>query len=113
MEETRNVFISLPMHDRSDDFVKARMQFIFELAQKRFHGDLKLINTMLPDDIPDKDAKNPKLWYLGRSISLLCNADLVIFDCDYKEANGCQIEKAACILYGIPYYILDNNPEVD
>lgn len=46
------------------------------------------------------DAK--PLWFLGKSLELLSNADVAFFAEGWEDARGCRIEKMCAIEYGIP-----------
>lgn len=113
MENTKKVFISLPMHGKTTQEIKDRMQFIFDIAKKRFSGELELIDTIQEKAVYTGGTVEPRLWYLGRSISLMSNADIVIFDSHFREAKGCVIEYNICNFYKLMYYILDDSEEVD
>ena len=96
------VFISLPMRDRSVDEIRERMNYILEKARERLKDDLELIDTVNTDPQPIESKHG--CYYLGRSISMMSNADFVIFDHDWRTAKGCRIERWVCSFYGIPYY---------
>lgn len=90
------IFISLPMHGRTDEEIKKEMKRGVEYL-KIFYKDekIELIDTML--DLGDA----PRLAYLGRSIQLMADADLVLFMPGWNEANGCLVEYSTAIRYGI------------
>lgn len=103
-----NLFISLPMNGRKDEDVIKRRQEIFEMFKK--DGDA-LIDTMIPELAP-AISKEPRLFYLGRAIQLMKDADLVIFAHDWKTANGCVAEHTICELYNIPYINMSEDWDV-
>lgn len=41
------------------------------------------------------------LWFLGKSLELLADADIAYFASGWKEARGCIIEHDSAIAYGI------------
>ena len=102
MIESKKIFVSLPMKDRDVEAIKAKQQDILEkYVAKAYSGiHYELMNTTHEGLCPPDDNF---LWYLGLSIQLLGEADIVIFSDDWKEANGCRIEYLACELYGIPH----------
>ena len=53
-------------------------------------------------DLPEMN----NVYLLGEAIQVLSRADLVLFDYNYKNSKGCQVEKLICDLYQIPYIIL-------
>lgn len=101
------VFVSLPMAGMSNEQIRDKQQKIFS---KYAANDWELIDTViteLPGFIEDEGSVQARLWCLGRSIQMLGEADLVIFDEDWRKANGCRAEHLVCDMYKIPY-IYDN-----
>ena len=49
---------------------------------------------------------NP-LWFLGKSIQLLSEADVAYFAKGWEEARGCRSENACALEYGIELIIED------
>ena len=41
------------------------------------------------------------MWYLGKSLEYLADADLAVFALDWPSARGCRIEHEAAVQYGI------------
>lgn len=48
-----------------------------------------------------KDVKNSGVYWLGKSLELLSECDLVLFIGDWMSYRGCVVEYDACINYGI------------
>lgn len=42
------------------------------------------------------------LWFLGKSLELLADADVVYFAKDWEKYRGCKIENVCAVEYGIP-----------
>lgn len=97
------VFISQPMSGRTEkEVLKERKEIC-----KMFNiSDDELIDSYEKDYERFKDCKYINVGYLGDSIILLSNADLVIFAPYWRSARGCQIEYKICEEYGIPYICL-------
>lgn len=110
--DTRKLFISIPMRDRDIDDIRADMQAILCFMETQFNEDFELIDSLFPDD-PPADVKDEGTWYLGRSISLLSEADLAVFDSDWRDARGCIIEHMVCALYNIPYVDMSVSYDLD
>lgn len=91
----KKVFISIPMNGRPDEDVRRDMDVIMD----DLGPDHELIDTMIEEDAPE--CREPRLWYLGRSIQMMCNADLVVFANDWGSANGCIVEYHAAKKYGL------------
>lgn len=92
------VFISLPMHGRSD---------------KEIQEDLKEARSAIGLIFPNQEltilhnygciapSGAGKLFYLGSAIQRIDGADAVYFCKGWQEAKGCQVEHYICELYGI------------
>ena len=100
------LFVSLPMRGREIDDIRADMQAICQIVSAEMDDQFELIDTICTDEPADYILTNPdacSTWYLGKSISALSEADLVVFDGDWRIARGCIIEHMICALYNIPY----------
>lgn len=104
------VFISLPMRNRTNEEIKSRMNDILEKTSKLLKDELILLDTVIDDEEPEESKHG--CWYLGKSISMMSEADFVIFDYNWRGARGCRIERQVCEFYGIPYYTImtENDP---
>ena len=110
--EQKKLFVSLPMRDRDIEDIRSDMVTITNFISFQLDEQYELINTLI-DDKPPTDIEDPGVWYLGRSISMLSQADLVVFDASWREARGCIIEHMVCALYNIPYVDISMNYELD
>lgn len=65
-----------------------------------------MIDTWIADKAPA--TNHEKLWYLGKSIQMMSEADAFIgvYD-DQKEFDGCIVENYTAKLYGIPQYLVN------
>ena len=75
------VFISQPMRDKTDEQIKEERA--------------KAVNRIKEP----YDAK--PLWFLGKSLELLANADIAYFCKDWDKYRGCRIENTCAKEYGI------------
>lgn len=103
----KKVFASLPMNGRDISEIKADMSQMLAIVESEFldnysDSEFELIDTVLEDE-PATETNNEGCWYLGRSVTLLSTADLVIFHPAWREARGCIIEHMICAMYNIPY----------
>lgn len=90
------VFISLPMHGRTDEEVKKEMKRGVDYLKNIYKNEeVEMIDTFI--DLGDA----PRLVYLGRSIQLMADADLVLFMPGWNRADGCLVEHLTAIRYGI------------
>ena len=110
--DKKKLFVSLPMRDRDIEDIRSDMTTITSFISFQLGEDCELLNS-IEDGKPPADAKDPSIWYLGRSISMLSQADLVVFDSSWREARGCIIEHMVCALYNIPYVDISMNYDED
>ena len=95
------VFISQPMNGLSDlEISNARAEVIEDLYNIGYTPDeITIIDSEIWELAPDN--VNGALWYLGKSIELLADADLAVFAKGWKSARGCLIEYMCAKAYGI------------
>ena len=94
---------------RTDVLVKRR--FILNLTEEVFSqknysygykpDEITVIDTFIEENAPDN--VNSGLWYLGKSLELLSDADIVVFAKGWRNARGCRIEFKCAKEYGISY----------
>ena len=95
----KKLFVSQPLKDKTmEEVVNTRAKLIFE-AKEKLEEEVNVIDNLLIGDIY-KDAT--PLWYLGKSIELLSEADVVIFAPGWQNYRGCRIEHWCCEYYNIP-----------
>lgn len=97
----RKLFISQPYTGLTDDEIMETRNRIYEKAKIIFEEDFELIDQYHQPDIPD----GKRMHYLGRSIQMMADADIVIFSIDHETAHGCNIEKHCAQIYDMIYYI--------
>ena len=92
------LFISQPMRDKTDEEIKAVRERAIESA-KNYLGtdDIEVIDSFF--ECAPHYAK--PLWFLGKSIELLADADVAYFAKGWEDYRGCRIENACAIEYGI------------
>lgn len=99
MKETKKLFVSQPMRGKTDlEIINERLEAVKLIEEKYPEYYWQVIDSFL--DISEN--KDP-LWYLGKSIQLLGEADLVIFMGAWNLSRGCRIENECCVWYGIPH----------
>lgn len=97
----KKLFISQPMRGKTDEEIIAERQRIKEKVSDIIGGeDFQEIASFI-DDRPDVEKNNMALYYLGQSLMLLSDADIVYFCDGWRDARGCSIEHEACTMYGI------------
>ena len=93
----KRLFISQPMRDRSTTEI---MQERFRAAQEAEELLGESVEVIASFMLNGPAHKTP-LWYLGKSLEMMADADIVFFVPGWEEARGCRIEHEAAIQYGI------------
>jgi len=96
----KKLFISCPMKGRTEENIRKSMKKMHKMAEIIFDQKLEVIPTYIEDNPPENN--NQAVWYLGKSIQMLAEADFFIgidYMCD--SFKGCNIEKDVARNYGI------------
>ena len=92
------LFISQPMRDKTDEEIKAVRERAIESAKEHLGtDDIEVIDSFF--EYAPHYAK--PLWFLGKSIELLADADVAYFAKGWEGYRGCRIENVCAIEYGI------------
>lgn len=83
------------MSGLSEMQILERRNKIIEYLASQF-DEFEVINSVL-----NVDEGRPPLWYLGKSVELLSEANLAVFDTDWFKSRGCRIEFECCRQYDI------------
>lgn len=94
----KRLFISQPMHGKTDDAIRAERNRIIGEIEERC-GGVEVIDSFFTEDAPD--GVNSGLWWLGKSLELLATADFAYFADGWEEYRGCKIEHECAMQYGI------------
>lgn len=91
------VFISQPMKDKTDEQIKTERAKAVNAIKEKYNEDVKIIDSFF-----ENAPHNAKpLWFLGKSIELLADADIAYFCKDWNKYRGCKIEHICAKEYGI------------
>lgn len=82
------LFISQPMHGKSDEEILAEREEAIKEAKRIVKSDMEVIDSF----IQDAPAGAKPLWFLGKSLELMADADVVYFAKGWQKARGCQCE---------------------
>lgn len=93
----KKIFISQPMRGKTNEEIEAERAKAIQIAKDYLHEDVEVIDSFFKD--APVDAK--PLWYLGKSITLLSEADLAVFCEGWAKYRGCDIEHICAHQYGI------------
>ena len=96
----KNVFISQPMRDKTDEEILAERERLAEKARCALGEDVEVLDTFFADYSPDAPYQGAA--FLGRSLMELAKADAAIFGDGWEDYRGCRIEHRVCSDYGIP-----------
>lgn len=102
----KKLFISCPMKGRTDENIRKTREKMHKLAEIIFDQELEVIPSFFEGEAPE--AANRPVYYLGKSIQMLADADFFIgVDTTYTgEWNGCDVERVVAERYGIPRYLM-------
>ena len=75
----KKLFISCPMKNRSEENIRMTFDRLHKIAEAVYGESLEVIPTYIEDKPPK--CRTEGLWYLGKSIELLSQADYFIGIC--------------------------------
>ena len=96
----KKLFISQPMRGLKDEEILKAREEIRKKAEKEIGEPVKLIDSFIKD-YPGEINKHVPVFYLGKSIQLLSQADIAYCGGDWRNARGCLIEHEVATQYGI------------
>ena len=96
----KTIFISQPMRGLTDEEILNKRQEIRKNAEKVIKEPVELIDSFI-EDYPGEINKHIPVFYLGKSIQFLSQADVAYFGGDWRNARGCKIENEIAKQYGI------------
>lgn len=93
----KKLFISQPMRGKTDDEIRAERAKAIQCVEKIVGEPVAVIDSFF-----EKAPVNAKpLWYLGKSLELLSDADIAYFASGWKVTIGCWVEYICAIQYDI------------
>jgi len=95
------IFISMGMKSKSTEQVRQEMAKVFEEIKMNL-PDAELIDSVIDGADSHIAAKGDSIgiWYLGESLKMLSEADIVFFAKGYQDFRGCKLEKYVADAYG-------------
>lgn len=104
----KKVFLSLPMHGKSDLEIRNEINYLKsdEIKQKleiELNDDIEYIDNF---DATGTESDG-RLYYLGQAIQKLDKCDAILFASNWESAKGCKIEYDVAIMYRIKVITLD------
>ena len=101
----KKLFISVPMKGRTEENIRKSIDKMHKIAEIVFEEELEVIQSYV-EDKPPKDSKEA-IWYLGKSIEKLAEADFFIGIKWQGFFKGCNIERELAYTYGIKSFEID------
>ena len=96
----KKLFISCPMKGRTEENIRKSMERMHKIAEIIFDQKLEVIPTYIEDN-PSENIVYEGIWYLGKSIQLLSEADFFIGIGWTDLFKGCNIERTVAENYGM------------
>ena len=93
----KKLFISQPMKDKTNDEILKEREKAIDAARKHLGEDVEVIDSFFKD--APHEAK--PLWFLGKSLEKLSEADIAYFAKGWESARGCKLEYECAKAYGI------------
>lgn len=112
----KKLFVSVPMKGRTAEEIKASIQKMKKIAEIYEGEELELIDSYVEDNPPKNNSQ--AIWYLGKSLEKLSEADIFIGIEDDYDWSGCYIERMTAHKYNIKSYhvpadrVINNYEEV-
>ena len=100
-DKSINVFLSYGMHGRTEEEQKEARKRLIERINKYFNEDPAIHILLVDNHKCVGSEKDGRLYYLGEAIKKMDKCDAIIFDDDWKEHKGCQIERQVAATYGL------------
>ena len=95
------IFLSQPMNGKTDEQIRIERDNAKEYLKYLFRESIEII-----DSVFDLDEGTHPLVYLGKSIELMADADIVCFMEGWDKSRGCLVEYATAVNYGLKRYYL-------
>lgn len=93
----KKLFISQPMGGKTDEEILTVRKQAIEKASELVGEPVEVIDSFFRSAPVGAKA----LWFLGKSLELLADADVAYFAPGWSDARGCIIEYDCAIAYGI------------
>ena len=100
----KKLFISCPMKGRTEEAIKKSMEKMHKIAEAVFDEKLETLNSYISGNAPDAVIR--PVWYLGKSIQMMSEADHFIGIRGTYAFNGCDIEARVAAEYDIPMTLI-------
>ena len=86
------------MGGKTNNEILAARYIAIEEAEKALGESVEPIDSFFAG----APAEANPLWYLGKALQMMSEADVIYFVPGWEDARGCRIEHQAAVQYGIP-----------
>ena len=93
----KKLFISQPMSGKADEEILAERKVAIKAAE----GVLRERVGVMDAFFQSAPVGAKPLWFIGKSLEFLSDADIAYFAKDWQKARGCKIEHECAVEYGI------------
>ena len=104
----KKVFLSIPMKGRTKENIDKSIEKMKAVVTGYLGNDIEFINTIVQDK-PSYNTNKEAIWYLGKSVELLSQADVFVCLCNTYEYSGCDIERNIAERYCIQRIVLERD----
>lgn len=110
-----HVFVSLRCEGKTYDEMRLTQKAIFKAYKEKsnkYKDDLDLVDSLSKNYVP---GESNRIEFLGKSITKMCDADVVLVPLDYRKSKGCTLEAFTAKIYGlsiVTYLIGDSDNNV-
>ena len=94
------VFISQPMRGKTEEQIQEERKKAIARLEKMSKVEVEIIDSYFEDYEPE--GGSIPLKYLGESLKVMADADLVAFLGGWQNNRGCRIERNCCYEYNLP-----------
>ena len=101
----KKLFISQPMRGKSNEEILETREKAIAAAERELGEKVEVIDSFFKN----APVEAAPLWFLGKSLQLLAEADGAYFAKGWAEARGCRIEHTCAIEYGIEFIIEEDD----
>lgn len=96
------IFISQPMQGKTDAEILAERELAIKASKAKWGDNVEVLESFFQD--APTEAK--PLWFLGESLKVMADADVVIVCKGWSDARGCKVEISAADAYKLPVFFL-------
>lgn len=110
-----HVFVSLRCEGKAYDEMCSTQKAIFKAYKEKNNkhkNELDLVESLFKNYV---HGESNRIEFLGKSITKMCDADVVLIPLDYRKSKGCTIEALTAKIYGlsiVTYLIGDTDNNV-